>query len=85
MREASRPKGAAGTIVVPMLTKMKLPRHVLLDLASKIGGERANVADHEPSNVVGFETWRWGTRMRKRPAGAGLGRQAAGIERAQGI
>jgi len=51
------------TTVVPMLTKMKLPRHVLLELANKIGGERANVAEHEPSNVVGFETWRWGTRL----------------------
>jgi len=39
-----------------------LPRHCLLDLATKIGGERANVAEYEPSNVVGFETWRWGTR-----------------------
>lgn len=50
------------TVVVPMLTKMKLPRHVLLELANKTGGERANVAEHEPGNVVGFETWRWGTR-----------------------
>ena len=50
-------------VVVPMLARMRLPRHVLLDLATKIGGERANVADYEPSNVVGFETWRWGTRF----------------------
>ena len=41
---------------------MRLPRWVLLELASKVGGERANVAAHEPVNVAGFETWRWGTR-----------------------
>jgi hypothetical protein len=51
------------TIVIPMLTKMRLPRHVLLEMATKIGGERANVREHEPPNVVGFETWRWGTRF----------------------
>lgn len=51
------------TSVVPLLTRMKLPRHILLDMATKIGGERANVAPHEPDNVVGFETWRWGTRF----------------------
>ena len=51
------------TIVVPMLTKMRLPRYILPELANKIGGERANVAEHEPSNVIGFETWRWGTRF----------------------
>lgn len=51
------------TSVVPLLTKMRLPRHVLLDMASKIGGERSNVAPHEPSPVIGFETWRWGTRF----------------------
>jgi hypothetical protein len=50
------------TVVVPLLTQMRLPRWVLLDLASKIGGERANVAAHEPPPVAGFETWRWGTR-----------------------
>jgi len=50
------------TIVVPLLTKMRLPHAVLLELASKIAGERANVAEHEPANVAGFETWRWGTR-----------------------
>jgi hypothetical protein len=50
------------TVVVPLLTQMRLPRWVLLDLASKTGGERANVAAHEPPPVAGFETWRWGTR-----------------------
>jgi hypothetical protein len=51
------------TTVVPLLAQMQLPRHVLLEMASKIGGERANVAPHEPSAVIGFETWRWGTRF----------------------
>jgi hypothetical protein len=51
------------TVVVPMLAKMRLPRHTMLDLATKIGGERANVREHEPANVIGFETWRWGTRF----------------------
>jgi hypothetical protein len=50
------------TEVVLLLTKMRLPRWVLLELASKIAGERANVAGHEPPNVAGFESWRWGTR-----------------------
>lgn len=53
----------AEEMVVPMLSRMRLPRHVLLDLAVRVGGERANVRDHEPSNVIGFETWRWGTRL----------------------
>jgi hypothetical protein len=51
------------TTIVPMLAKMRLPRHVLLDMGSKIGGERSNVAPHEPGSVIGFETWRWGTRF----------------------
>jgi hypothetical protein len=51
------------TVVVPLLTRMRLPRWVLLELASKVAGERANVAGHEPPNVAGFETWRWGTRF----------------------
>lgn len=50
-------------VVVPMLTTMCLPRHAMLELGIKIGGERANVAAHEPNNVIGFETWRWGTRF----------------------
>jgi len=53
---------AEETVVLPMLTRMRLPRSVLLELASKIAGERANVAEHEPPNDAGFETWRWGTR-----------------------
>lgn len=50
-------------VVVPLLTRMKLPRWVLLEMATKIGGERANVAPTEPPQVAGFETWRWGTRF----------------------
>jgi hypothetical protein len=50
-------------VVVPLLTKMRLPRERLWEIASKTGGERANVAAHEPPNVAGFETWRWGTRF----------------------
>lgn len=49
--------------VVPLLSRMKLPRWALLDLASMTAGERANVAEHEPPPVIGFETWRWGTRF----------------------
>ena len=45
-----------------LLTRMRLPKQVIWDLAVKVGGERANVAIHEPPQVVGFETWRWGTR-----------------------
>ena len=51
------------TVVVPLLMKMHLPRWVLLDLASKTAGERANVAAYEPPPVAGFETWRWATRF----------------------
>ncbi|QBR70982.1 hypothetical protein CU048_06465 [Beijerinckiaceae bacterium] len=50
------------TEVVPLLTKMRLPRWVILELASKVAGERANVTDEEPTPVRGYETWRWGTR-----------------------
>jgi hypothetical protein len=50
-------------VVVPLLLKMRLPRWVLLEMASKTGGERANVASYEPPQVAGFETWRWGTRF----------------------
>lgn len=51
------------TVVVPLLTQMRLPRFVLLDVASNTAGERANVAEYEPPPVVGFETWRWATRF----------------------
>ena len=49
--------------VIPLLARMRLPREVLLDVASKTGGERANVAEYEPPPVAGFETWRWATRF----------------------
>jgi hypothetical protein len=49
--------------VIPLLARMRLPREVLLDVASKTGGERANVAAYEPPPVAGFETWRWATRF----------------------
>jgi hypothetical protein len=49
-------------LVIPLLARMCLPRPVLIDIGIKVGGERANVADYEPPQVAGFETWRWGTR-----------------------
>jgi hypothetical protein len=51
------------TVIVPLLTKMKLRREVLLDVASRTAGERANVDPTEPPPVIGFETWRWATRF----------------------
>lgn len=50
-------------VVVPLLTKMRLPRWVLLELASKVAGERANVTDDDPPTIAGHESWRWGTRF----------------------
>ena len=50
-------------VVIPLLTKMRLRRPVLLDIASRTAGERANVASYEPPPVAGFETWRWSTRF----------------------
>lgn len=73
-------------IVVPMLAKMFLPRHVMLDLVTKIGGERANVREHEPSNVIGFETWRWGTRLfREEETLKGLGWSICDRDQVAGI
>ena len=54
---------AGEAIVVPLLTKMKLRSPILLEIASKTAGERANVAACEPPPVAGFETWRWATRF----------------------
>jgi hypothetical protein len=48
--------------VVLLLSKMKLPRWVLLELASKIAGERANITEDDVPTAAGYETWRWGTR-----------------------
>ena len=50
--------------VVPLLTRMKLPRFVILEVLSSIAGERANVRDgYDPPSATGYETWRWGTRF----------------------
>jgi hypothetical protein len=54
---------AEDPVVLPLLTRMRLPRQRLIDIGIKIGGERANVAEYEPPQVAGFETWRWGTRF----------------------
>lgn len=48
--------------VVPLLSQMKLPRWAMLEIASQVAGERANVSPLDAPPVVGFETWRWGTR-----------------------
>jgi hypothetical protein len=50
-------------VVLPLLNRMRLERQTLIDIGIKVGGERANVADCEPPQVAGFETWRWGTRF----------------------
>ena len=50
------------TEVVPLLTRMKLPRHALLEIISKVAGERANTNDADPPSAVGYETWRWCVR-----------------------
>lgn len=50
------------TEVVPLLTKMLLPRYAMLEILTKIAGERANVAPTDPPSATGYETWRWGTR-----------------------
>ena len=47
---------AEEAIVVPMLAKMRLPRHIMLDLVTRIGGERANVREHEPHAQTRAET-----------------------------
>lgn len=51
------------TQVVPILTQMGLPRWVILEIASQVAGERANVSPNDAPPVIGFETWRWGTRF----------------------
>jgi hypothetical protein len=50
-------------IVVPLLRRMRLPRTLMIEAGIKIAGERANVAEYEPPQVEGYETWRWGTRF----------------------
>src|ERR1041384_2713699 len=44
-------------------TVMRLPRWVILELITSIAGERANVSPVDAPQVMGFETWRWGTRF----------------------
>jgi hypothetical protein len=52
------------TETVPILTQMKLPRYVILEILSSMAGERANVRDgFDPPSATGYETWRWGTRF----------------------
>ena len=45
-------------IVVPLLRRMRLPRTLMIEAGIKIAGERANVAEYEPPQVEGYETWR---------------------------
>lgn len=54
--------------VVPLLTKMRLPRWVILELASSVAGERANVSLDDPPSATGYESWRWGTRFSREHA-----------------
>jgi hypothetical protein len=49
--------------VVPLLSQMRLPRWIVLELITSIAGERANVSPLDAPQVMGFETWRWGTRF----------------------
>jgi hypothetical protein len=52
------------TDVIPTLTRMKLPRFVMLEVLSSVAGERANVRDgYDPPSATGYETWRWGVRF----------------------
>jgi hypothetical protein len=53
----------AETEVVPLLTRMRLPRWVILELVSSVAGERANVSPDDPPGATGYESWRWGTRF----------------------
>lgn len=56
------------TQVVPLLTKMGLPRWAILEIASQVAGERVNVSPDDAPPVIGFETWRWGTRYSREHA-----------------
>jgi hypothetical protein len=49
--------------VVSFLNGLRLPRHVMLEILSRISGERANVRTSDPKTAKGFESWRWGTRF----------------------
>jgi len=54
---------ADAEVAGPLLSRMFLPIDVLVSLAGRTGGERANVAATEPPAVAGYETWRWATRF----------------------
>lgn len=74
------------TEVVPLLTQMLLPRWVMLELAGQIAGERANVSPVDAPPVVGFETWRWGTRFcREHPELRALGWEVCEEDQVSGI
>ena len=49
--------------VVPHLTKLRLPKTVLLDVLDRAAGERANVNANDPSGTHGLEMRRWSTRF----------------------
>lgn len=49
--------------VVPVLTTMRLPKDVLVDLLDRAVGERANVTASDPSGTAGTEMRRWCTRF----------------------
>jgi hypothetical protein len=73
-------------VVLPLLNRMRLPRQTLMDIGIKVGGERANVAECEPPQVAGFETWRWGTRFfREDEALKGLEWEACERDQVSGI
>lgn len=74
------------TEVVPLLTKMHLPRWVILEIAGQVAGERANVSSYDAPPVIGFETWRWGTRFSREHAELGqLGWEVCEEDQVSGI
>jgi hypothetical protein len=77
---------AKDPVVLPLLNRMCLPRQALIDIGIKVGGERANVAEYEPPQVAGFETWRWGTRFFREDEGIrGLDWEACDRDQVSGI
>jgi hypothetical protein len=77
---------AKDPVVLPLLNRMCLPRQTLIDIGIKVGGERANVAECEPPQVAGFETWRWGTRFFREDEGIrGLEWEACDRDQVSGI
>ncbi len=60
--------------VVPVLTRLRLPKEVLLDVVDRATGERANVTESDPSGTAGTEMRRWCTRfLRDEPSLRKLG------------